>query len=112
MKLGRINRLFDITGIGKSLAYITGIGKSLAYQPGLVVVGQHFVKRRGVAVGLATAGGGIGTLFLPPLFEMLLGSYGFSGGLLIISAIALQMCVSGMLYHSPPKQEMNTQPLM
>lgn len=75
-----------------------GIGKSLAYQPGLVVVGQHFEKRRSIAVGLATAGGGIGTLVLPPLFESVLEHYSFSGGLLIIAAISLHMCISGMLY--------------
>ena len=72
----------------------------MAYQPGLVVVGEHFVKKRGVAVGLATAGGGIGTLVFPPLFELLLTYYGFSGGLMIISGIALNMCISGMLYQS------------
>ena len=80
--------------------YFTGIGKSLAYQPGLVVVGEHFAKKRGVAVGLATAGGGIGTLVFPPLFELLLTYYGFSGGLMIISGIALNMSISGMLYQS------------
>lgn len=90
-----------------SYGIIAGIGKSLAYQPGLVVVGQHFTKKRGIAVGLATAGGGIGTLILPPLFEVLLTIYGFSGGLLILSGVALQICVSGMLYGDPglKKQE-------
>lgn len=87
-----------------SYGVLAGIGKSLAYQPGLVVVGQHFEKRRSIAVGLATAGGGVGTLLLPPLFEMVLENYCFAGGLMIISAISLHMCISGMLYKTaPPK---------
>ena len=91
---------------------VVGIGKSLAYQPGLVVVGQYFKKRRGAAVGLATAGGGIGTLVLPPLFETMLNYYGFSGGLMIISAVALHMCISGMLYKSPTRRKLHRQSLM
>ncbi|XP_076090016.1 monocarboxylate transporter 12-like [Mytilus galloprovincialis] len=95
-----------------TIGVITGIGKSLAYQPGLVVVGQYFKKRRGAAVGLATAGGGIGTLVLPPLFETMLNYYGFSGGLMIISAVALHMCISGMLYKSPTRRKLHRQSLI
>nr|KAG5689025.1 hypothetical protein BaRGS_030676 [Batillaria attramentaria] len=33
-----------------------GIGRGLSYAPGLIIVGMYFNRRRGLGVGLSTAG--------------------------------------------------------
>ena len=75
-----------------------GFGGSLVYSPALVVVGEYFEKRRGVAVGMTTAGSGIGAFVGPPLLVFLFERYGFFSALLIVGAIMYNCCVSGALY--------------
>ncbi|CAI9718524.1 monocarboxylate transporter 12-like [Octopus vulgaris] len=79
-------------------SFLGGFGKSLSYTSCLVAVGRYFDKRRGLAVGLATAGVGIGMFIFPPLMEWLFQTYGFFGGILLMSGISLNLCVFSMLY--------------
>ncbi|KAI0238357.1 Monocarboxylate transporter 12 [Lamellibrachia satsuma] len=81
-----------------SYSLMAGFGGSLVYSPGLVVVGEYFEKRRGVAVGMATAGSGVGAFVGPPLLVFLFERYGFFSALLIFGAIMYNCCVSGALY--------------
>ncbi|GAB1602507.1 monocarboxylate transporter 12-like [Argonauta hians] len=81
-----------------SYSLLGGFGKSLSYTSCMVVVGWYFNKRRGIAVGLATAGVGLGTFILPPLMEWLFKNLGFFGGMLILAGISLNICVCSMLY--------------
>ncbi|KAK2174645.1 hypothetical protein NP493_784g01003 [Ridgeia piscesae] len=39
-----------------------GVGVGLMYAPSIVVVNQHFEKRRGLANGVSLAGSGIGSI--------------------------------------------------
>lgn len=77
---------------------ITGVGSALIYTPGIVIVGQYFEKRRGLAAGLSAATSGLGTFAFPPLAELLFDNYAFMGGFLILGALALNACVSAALY--------------
>ncbi|KAI0238358.1 Monocarboxylate transporter 12 [Lamellibrachia satsuma] len=81
-----------------SYSLMAGFGGSLVYSPALVVVGEYFEKRRGVAVGMATAGTGVGAFVGPPLLVFLFERYGFFSALLIVGAIMYNCCVSGALY--------------
>ncbi|KAI0242901.1 Monocarboxylate transporter 12 [Lamellibrachia satsuma] len=81
-----------------SYSLMAGFGGSLVYSPALVVVGEYFEKRRGVAVGMATAGSGVGAFVGPPLFVFLFERYGFFSALLIVGGIMYNCCVSGALY--------------
>ena len=76
----------------------SGIGSALIYTPGIVIVGQYFEKRRGLAAGLSAATSGLGTFAFPPLAELLFDNYAFMGGFLILGALALNACVSAALY--------------
>ena len=60
-------------------------------------MGQYFKKKRAIANGIALSGVGTGTLVLPPIFQLLLDTYGLSGALLIMAGISLNVCVSGAL---------------
>src|SRR5271156_406407 len=59
-----------------------GLGVGFAYVPAIGVVQRWFVKRRGFASGLAVSGIGVGTLAMPPLAALLIGSIGWRGAYL------------------------------
>ena len=77
---------------------LVGFGSSLVYNPSLVVICEYFEKRRGVAVGIATAGSSVGAILGPPLIAYLFERYGFFTALLVAGAIMYNCCVSGALY--------------
>ena len=60
-------------------------------------MGQYFQKRRAVANGIALSGVGTGTLVFPPIFRLLLDTYGLRGALLVMAGISLNVCVAGAL---------------
>ena len=64
------------------LGYVTygagvGIAAACGYVPMVAVVGGWFVRQRAVAVGLAVAGIGVGTLVLSPLSAALIDRWGW-----------------------------------
>ena len=84
------------------LGYLTyglgvGIGVACCYVPMVATVGGWFEQRRTVALGLAVAGIGTGTLVLVPIVERLIDDHGWrdayrilaivAGGLLIVAAL-------------------------
>ena len=62
----------DITIFQSTFA--PGFGRCLTYTPSLIIVTAYFNKRRGLAVGMATAGVGLGMFLFPPLIGALFGS--------------------------------------
>lgn len=54
-----------------------GVGLGCAYVPSLAVVQRWFVRRRGLASGLAVSGIGVGTLVLPPFAGWLIATVGW-----------------------------------
>ncbi|KAL5013010.1 hypothetical protein ScPMuIL_011561 [Solemya velum] len=81
-----------------SYSTVGGIGGSFTYVPSLIIVGLYFHKHRGLAVGIATAGVGIGTAFIPPLFELCFQYYGYTGTFILMASLPLQLCICGSLY--------------
>ncbi|KAK7471581.1 hypothetical protein BaRGS_00035744 [Batillaria attramentaria] len=77
---------------------VQGIGRGLSYAPGLIIVGMYFNRRRGLGVGLSTAGVGAGTFLLPPFVELIFETYGFSGAFLILGGLACNVFLVAMLY--------------
>ena len=86
-----------------------GTGGSLCYSPGLVVIGQRFDKRRGLATGVATAGAGSGAFAFPPLMHYLFSEYGFVVGMLVLGVLMFGNCISGLLYRPAPGQKRQKQ---
>ena len=56
---------------------IAALGMSTAYVPCNATVARWFTRRRGLAVGLASAGGSLGTLTLPPVAHFLVSRLGW-----------------------------------
>lgn len=64
------------------LGYLTyglgvGIGTTCGYVPMVGAAGGWFHTRRGLAIGIAVSGIGLGTLFVPPLAAALINAHGW-----------------------------------
>jgi MFS family permease len=80
-----------LAGVAHSLhavyaAYGLGVGLGIgcAYVPALGAVQRWFVRRRGVASGLAVSGIGVGTLVMPPLATALIDALGWRSAYLAL----------------------------
>eukprot|EP00058_Branchiostoma_floridae_P001428 XP_002586916.1 hypothetical protein BRAFLDRAFT_116320 [Branchiostoma floridae] len=76
---------------------ITGVGFSFMYTPCIIMVGRYFKRRRALANGLGLSGSGVGTFAFPPVFQLLIDSFGWRGSLFIVAGVALQGCIFGAL---------------
>jgi MFS family permease len=65
-----------------------GLGMGLAYVPAVGAVQRWFVRRRGLASGLAVSGIGVGTLAMPPLAALLIEMLGWRGAYLALGILA------------------------
>jgi MFS family permease len=65
-----------------------GLGIGCSYVPALGAVQRWFVKRRGFASGLAVSGIGVGTLVMPPLAALLIGTLGWRHTYLVLGVLA------------------------
>jgi MFS family permease len=65
-----------------------GLGVGCAYVPAVGAVQRWFIRRRGLASGLAVSGIGVGTLVMPPLASLLIESLGWRGAYLALGALA------------------------
>lgn len=78
---------------------IAAAGMGAVWSPLVAVVSRWFEARRGLAIGVATLGGGTGVFFMAPLAEFLIAQFGWreaylwlgviSGGLIVASALFL-----------------------
>ncbi len=66
---------------------IAGAGYSLSYIAGVSVVGQWFQQRRGLAIGIAVAGSGLGQFAYTQITSALITSFGWRSCLRISAAI-------------------------
>ena len=72
-----------------------GIGVACAYVPMVALVGAWFERRRTLALGVAVAGIGLGTLIIPPATAALIEAIGWRDSYLVLAAAgaaALILC--------------------
>src|SRR6266478_3107024 len=65
-----------------------GLGVGLAYVPAVGAVQRWFVRRRGLASGLAVSGIGVGTLVMPPLASLFIEYLGWRHAYLMLGGLA------------------------
>lgn len=78
---------------------VAALGMGTAYVPCNSTVVKWFTRRRGLAVGIASAGGSVGTFVLPPLAQLLVTAVGWriayvvfgAGVFVVLNAIARVM---------------------
>ncbi|KAH8386559.1 hypothetical protein KR093_001214 [Drosophila rubida] len=76
----------------------TGLGFGLIYLPAIVSVTQYFEAKRSLATGIAVCGSGFGTVVFAPLTDVLIGSYGWRGAMLIIGGLMLNCIIFGAMF--------------
>ena len=68
---------------------MTGLGFGLMYLPSVVIVSQHFTRRRSLATGIVLCAAGAGTFLLAPLTEQMVEYLGWRGAMRILAGACL-----------------------
>jgi MFS transporter, OFA family, oxalate/formate antiporter len=71
------SKISSFTELLITFGIIAPLGISIVAAAGNSIVIKWFIKRRGVAVGMTTAGSGVGTLVIPPVAELLIVNQGW-----------------------------------
>jgi MFS family permease len=82
-----------------------GLGVGCSYVPAMGAVQRWFLRRRGFASGLASAGIGVGTLAVPPFAAFLIEAVGWREAYLILGVLAAVVGVgSALLIVNDPRE--------
>lgn len=86
------------------LTYGLGVGVAVAcgYVPMVAVVGGWFERRRGVALGVAVTGIGVGTLAVAPVAAALIGQLGWRSTFVVFGIAGAALLVVCALLAAPP----------
>ena len=77
--------------------YVSGLGTAMVHPPITATLGEYFNKRRGFAMSIALSGASFGGLVFAPIMSALFDSYGYTGTVLIVAGMTLNICVAGCL---------------
>lgn len=77
-----------------SFGLLTGLGCSLLFTPSFAAPGHFFMRRRGLATGLAATGGSIGGIVFPLMLESLFPRLGWAWSIRVLALIALLCCAA------------------
>lgn len=81
-----------------------GLGVGCSYVPAIGAVQRWFVRRRGLASGLAVSGIGAGTLVMPPLASFLIGTLGWRNAYVALGVLAAVIGVGmALLIENDPR---------
>ncbi len=97
-----------------SYSFLLGIGTSGTIVAVASAVSRWFRKNRGLAIGIATSGAGLGTVIIAPFAGFLITELGWRYSLIIIGVITIvvSLSLSALLRESPDKssqQQSNTE---
>ena len=81
-----------------------GVGVSFVYIAAPVTVTQHFTRRRSVALGIVTAGQGLGTMILGPTLQALVDALDWRNSFLIMAGVLILASFTGCFHkgHTQP----------
>ncbi|KAF2724514.1 MFS general substrate transporter [Polychaeton citri CBS 116435] len=94
-----------------SFSILTGIGSSLLLTPSMACVAHWFMKRRGLASGIAFIGGGFGGVLFPLMIQSLLPQVGWGWSIRILGFILLVLCAVSIAFcrsRVPPRKGAET----
>ncbi len=84
---------------------LLGVGGGSAYAPMMSTIPRWFARRRGIAMGIALTGLGLGGVISPPLAQWLIDSYGWRQAFIILGLITFLIVVplAQFMRHSPQR---------
>lgn len=80
-----------------SFGIACGIGSSLLMCPLIATVGHWFNRKRGMALGLATAGGSVGGVIFPIMLRSLYSTIGYAWAIRVFGFVCLTCLVASLL---------------
>jgi MFS family permease len=86
-----------------TLGIVAALGMSVAWVPCNATVSRWFTRRRGTAVAIASSGGSVGNLVVPPLAAALVGGFGWRTTLaaVALSSAALMLVAARFMIRDP-----------
>ncbi|KAB8073921.1 major facilitator superfamily domain-containing protein [Aspergillus leporis] len=94
-----------------SFSILTGVGSSLLLTPSMGCVAHWFMKRRGLASGIAFIGGGFGGVLFPLMIQSLLPQVGWGWSIRILAFVLLVLCAISIAFcrsRVPPRKGAET----
>ena len=85
---------------------MVGIGDGFLYILPVTVISRWFIKKRALAIGIATAGVPVSGLIINPLTTWLIESFGYQSALMHLSVIFIVILCAAFLIRSRP-EDMN-----
>jgi MFS family permease len=83
-----------------------GLGVACAYVPTVALVGSWFERRRTLALGVAVAGVGVGTLAGPPAAAAMIEAFGWRDSYLLLAVVGTAILVlCALALPAPPRTE-------
>jgi predicted MFS family arabinose efflux permease len=73
---------------------VVGVGLSSITMPSFGVISRRFTRRRGLAIGLASAGSGFASLVVAPLTEALVDGLGWRDALRVLAVVHLVLAIA------------------
>ncbi|CAN8100292.1 unnamed protein product [Discula destructiva] len=80
-----------------SFGLVTGLGCSLLFTPSFAAPGHFFMRRRGIATGLAATGGSIGGIVFPLMLEAIFPRLGWAWSIRVLALMCLALCAAANL---------------
>lgn len=96
-----------------SFGIVGGTGSSLIFIPAFTAPGHYFLRKRGMATGMATTGGSIGGVIFPLVLDNLIPKVGFPWACRVLGFINLFLVLfANVLIKSrlPPAPDANSRP--
>ena len=84
-----------------TFGFLFGLSCPIAYFPALTIIGHYFSKRKGLAIGIAVSGSGVGGFMIAPLCRFLISSGGTKFALRILSIISLSVILFASYFLKP-----------
>lgn len=84
-----------------TLGVIHAVGAGMVFIIAPTIINEHFVKNKGLAMGLNFTGVTLGLFVFPKLLEFLNASYGLHGALLIFGAVCLNGLAFSLFLRTP-----------
>jgi MFS family permease len=88
-----------------------GIGFAFIFVPNQTTLARWFIEKKGLALGIMFAGGGIGTLIATPLMQAGIERYGWRTVFVILGILVLCIPVSAAMLLKKDPEEMGLSPL-
>lgn len=92
-----------LTGFYWAFGVGVGLGVGCAYVPAIAAVQPWFIKRRGLAAGIASAGIGLGTLVGPLAAAALIHPYGWRATLTMMAGATVLLGTAALLLEKSPQ---------